>query len=58
MHTGLAIYFYPDGKERILFSGVKSEEGLSKFLIKNLGDIILVSVAMVKSWLRKMKLRM
>lgn len=41
--TGLTVYFYPDGKDRILFNGVKSEEGLSKFLIKNLGDVILVS---------------
>lgn len=40
---GLAVFFYPEGKERVQFSGVKSEEGLSKFLIKNLGDSILVS---------------
>ncbi|XP_055303776.1 thioredoxin domain-containing protein 5 [Sitodiplosis mosellana] len=38
---GLAVFFYPEGKERIQFSGVKSEEGLSRFLIKNLGDSIL-----------------
>jgi len=38
---GLAVFFYPEDKERVQFSGVKSEEGLSKFLIKNLGDSIL-----------------
>lgn len=40
--SGLAVFFYPEDKERIQFNGVKSEEGLSKFLIKNLGDTILV----------------
>lgn len=45
--SGVAVYFYPEGKERVQFKGVKSEEGLSKFLIKNLGDSILVSVASI-----------
>lgn len=40
--SGLAVYFYPEGKDRILFNGVKSEGGFSKFLIKNMGDSILV----------------
>lgn len=40
--SGVTVYFYPEGKERILYKGVKSEGGLSKFLIKNLGDSILV----------------
>jgi len=38
---GSSVFFYPEEKERVQFSGVKSEEGLSKFLIKNLGDTIL-----------------
>lgn len=41
-NLGLAVFFYPQGKDRVEFGGVKSEEGLSKFLIKNLGDTILV----------------
>lgn len=39
--NGLSVYFYPEDNERIQFNGVKSEEGLSKFLVKNLGDSIL-----------------
>lgn len=42
-NSGLAVFFYPESNERVQFGGVKSEEGLSKFLIKNLGDSILVS---------------
>ncbi|XP_031628357.1 thioredoxin domain-containing protein 5 [Contarinia nasturtii] len=38
---GSSVFFYPEDKERVQFSGVKSEEGLSKFLVKNLGDTIL-----------------
>lgn len=49
--SGVAVYFYEEGKERVQFSGVKSEEGLSKFLIKKLGDKILVCVGSIfLSW--------
>lgn len=48
--TGLTVFLYPLGKERVLFNGVKSEEGLSKFLIKNLGDVILVNEVKLRLW--------
>lgn len=41
-HSGVTVYFYPEGKDRVLFNGVKTEGGLSKFLIKNVGDSFLV----------------
>lgn len=50
--TELAVYFYPEGQDRILLEGVKSEEGLSQFLIKNLGDTILV-ISMMPKLLRR-----
>lgn len=58
INAGLAVFFYPADKERVQFSGVKSEEGLSKFLVKNLGDSILVgsiSDKHLKNKLRFMK---
>lgn len=47
-NSGLAVFFYPEDKERVQFSGVKSEEGLSKFLVKNLGDSILVGFFLIQ----------
>lgn len=49
-YAGLSVFLYPDpnGKERVQFKGVKSEEGIAKFLIKNLGDTILVSEACIQ----------
>lgn len=41
--VGLTLFLYPDGKDRVQFKGVKSEEGISRFLVKNLGDSIVVS---------------
>lgn len=37
-----AVFFYPEGKDRVEFKGIKTEEGISKFLVKNMGDSILV----------------
>lgn len=34
---------YRSGEEKVKFNGVKSEEGIAKFLVKFLGDNILVS---------------
>lgn len=38
---GLTVFWYPDGQDRVQFKGVLSEEGIARFLIKNLGDTIL-----------------
>lgn len=37
------MFWYPDGQDRVQFKGVLSEEGIARFLIKNLGDTILVN---------------
>lgn len=47
LFSGLAVHLYPDGKDPVVFTGVKNEEGFSKFLIKNLGDTILVGSMMM-----------
>lgn len=39
-HSGLTVYLYRAGDDRLQYKGTKSTEGLSKFLIKNLGDAI------------------
>lgn len=39
-HSGLTVYLYRAGEDRLQYKGTKSTEGLSKFLIKNLGDAI------------------
>lgn len=36
----LDVFLYRVGEKRVQFNGVKNENGLSKFLIKNLGDIV------------------
>lgn len=38
--NGLAVHLYQPGEERLVFKGVKNMEGLSKFLIKSLGDTL------------------
>lgn len=41
---GLAVHLYQPGEERVVYKNVKTEEGLSKFLIKTLGDILNESI--------------
>lgn len=36
----MTVFLYRAGEDRLQYKGTKSSEGLSKFLIKNLGDAI------------------
>lgn len=43
--AGLGVFLYPKDEERIQYTGVKTEEGLSKFLVKKFGEVITVRIA-------------
>lgn len=44
---GLAVILFKKDEDSVQFTGLKNEEGLSKFLVKQFGDAILVCIVVI-----------